>query len=412
MNVTIESIKGYEILNGKGKPTVEAVLTTSNGISVTASAPSGASTGRYEAYELYDGGTRYNGFGTTKASAGVSNEICQALKGVSVTDQAKIDRILCELDGTPNKSRLGGNAILPVSLAAAKAGALASGLPLYRYLGGFAPRRIPAISSTVISGGAFSPSGLEFEDYLLILDGFSRFSEATEALLAMREEMLKRILKRVSYCLEDAGALAPELDSTDEAFAIILDAARAVGCESCVHLGLDVAANELYDPDTNTYVLSKKRTRYTAAELCTYYRNLCRDYPLIYIEDPFEEDAFGDYARLKAAVPNIMVSGDDLFATNIERLKMGIEHDSANTLLFKINQIGTVSEAFSTAMFAIDNGYSITASGRSGESLDDFSADLAVAIGAQQMKMGSPVRGERNAKFNRLMRIESELFPS
>lgn len=411
MSITIESIRGYEILNGKGKPTVEAVLTTSNGISVTASAPSGASTGRYEAYELYDGGKRYNGFGTSKACSNVSTEICQALKGVPVTDQAQIDHILCELDGTPNKSRLGGNAILPVSLAAAKAGAAAADLPLYRYLGGFAPRRIPAISSTVISGGAFSPSGLEFEDYLLIMDGFTRFSDATEALLAMRGEMLKTILKRVPYCLEDAGALAPALDSTDEAFEIILNAARTVGCESSIHLGLDVAANELYDSATNTYLLSKNHTRYTADELCRYYQKLCRDYPLIYIEDPFEEDSFEDFSRLKSAVPGLMVSGDDLFATNIERLKKGIEKDSANTLLFKINQVGTVTEAFSTAMHAVDHGYKITASGRSGESLDDFSADLAVAVGAQQMKMGSPVRGERNAKFNRLMRIESELFP-
>ncbi len=410
MKVTIENIKGYEILNGKGKPTVEAVLTTSNGMTVSASTPSGASKGQYEAFELYDGGTRHGGFGCQKAAEIVSGKICSALRGMDVTDQKKIDDAMCELDGTARKENLGGNSVLAVSMAAAKAGAAATGLPLYRYLGGFAPRRIPAISSTVISGGAFSPSGLEFEDYLLIIDGLPDYADSVEALCAIRRELEKLVHARVAFCLEDAGALAPALDSTAEAFDMILSAAKSAGFEKYVSLGLDVAANEMYDGGTGTYLLGKDRVRYTTDELLAYYQKLCREYPLTYIEDAFEEDQFDDFARLTAALPGIMICGDDLFATSAKRLQFGIDKKAANTLLFKLNQIATVTEAYKTAMLAIDNGYNITASCRSGESLEDFYCDLAVAIGARQMKMGSPVRGERNAKFNRMLHIDRDLF--
>lgn len=410
MKTTIENITGYEILNGKGKPTVEAVLTTSDGIVVHASTPSGASKGKYEAVELYDGGERYRGFGTRKAVANLCGEINDALHGMDVTDQRGIDRVLCQLDGTPRKERLGSNAILAASMAVAKAGATSVGMSPYRYLGGFAPRRIPCISSTVISGGAFSPSGLEFEDYLLILDGFPTYADSVEALCRIRYELEKAVYSRVGLCPEDAGALAPPLESTAETFEIILGAVRAAGCEKYASLGLDVAANEMYDEATGTYLLSKHQTRYTPQELLGYYQKLCKDYPLTYIEDAFQEDQFDDFARLTETLPEVKICGDDLFATNASRLAKGIEKKAANTLLFKLNQIGTVTEAFHTAMMAVDNKFSITASCRSGESLEDFYCDLAVAIGADQMKMGSPVRGERNAKFNRLLHIETELF--
>ena len=410
MKTTIEKITGYEILNGKGKPTVEAVLTTSDGMTVHASTPSGASKGKYEAVELYDGGERYRGFGTRKAAANLSGEINNALRGMDVTDQRAIDRVLCELDGTSRKERLGSNAVLAASMAAAKAGAATLRLPTYRFLGGFSPRRIPCVSSTVISGGAFSPSGLEFEDYLLILDGFPTYADSVEALCRIRYELEKAVHSKVGICPEDAGALAPALESTEETFDTILGAVRAAGCEQYASLGLDVAANEMYDEATGTYLLSKYQRRYTPDELLNYYEKLCKDYPLTYIEDAFQEDQFDDFARLTKALPGVKISGDDLFATNAKRLSLGIEKKAANTLLFKLNQIGTVTEAFQTAMLAIDNGFSITASCRSGESLEDFYCDLAVAIGAEQMKMGSPVRGERNAKFNRLLRIETELF--
>lgn len=408
MNPIIASIKGREILNAKGKPTVEAELTTNTGITVTASVPSGTSRGKYEAHELYDGGMRFGGKGARQAASRVTNEINGALVGIDVTDQRRIDRTMCELDGTPNKERLGGNAILAASQAAARAGAIAAGLPLYRYLGGFNAKRMPDIASTVISGGAFSPSGLEFEDYLVILEGFPTFAEQVEALCAMRIYMEKRLTERYGFFPEDGGAYAPPIESTAMAFDIMMDAARAIGCERMIKLGLDVAANELYDAETGTYVLMGKR--YDANTLLQYYIELASQYPLIYIEDGFEQDDFANFAKLKAAVPGLMVVGDDLFVTNIERVRRGVETDAANTLLLKINQVGTISEAFDAALYAKDHGYEITTSLRSGETVDDFAADMAVAVGSRSMKLGSPFRADRNTKMNRLLKIESELF--
>ncbi len=408
MDSIIKSITGREILNARGKPTVEAEVVTSDGICVTASVPSGTSRGKYEAHELYDGGMRFGGKGARKAAEGVSGEIHNALSGNLVTDQRRIDRILCDLDGTPNKERLGGNAILAVSQAVARAGAIASKMPLYRYLGGFNAKRLPDIASTVISGGAFSPSGLEFEDYLMILEGFPSFSDQVEALCAMRIYMEKRLTERFGFYPEDGGAYAPPLGSSAEAFELMLESARVVGCEGMVKLGLDVAANELYDAESGTYLLMGKR--YDPDTLLQYYVELCRDYPMIYIEDGFEQDSFGYFAKLKASVPELMVVGDDLFVTNIERVKIGVETNAANTLLLKINQIGTISESFDAVLYAKEHGYEITTSLRSGETNDDFAADMAVAVGSRSMKLGSPFRAERNAKYNRLMRIESELW--
>jgi len=407
VQAVITEVKGREILGGRGQPAVEAELTTSTGVRVTASVPSGTSKGKYEAAELYDGGTRFGGKGVRAAAANISGEICRALTGVDVTQQRLIDARLKELDGTANKERLGGNAILAVSEAAARAGAAVSGMPLYRYLGGLAAANLPDIVSTVISGGAFSPSGLEFEDYLVIMEGFSSFSEQVEALCAMRIYMENKLKSRFGFYPEDAGAYAPPLSGTADAFSVMLDSARAVGCEDMVKLGIDVAANECFDAQSGTYLLGGKR--YDPDTLLHYYTELCRDYPLTYIEDAFEEDSFAQFAKLKAAADGVMIVGDDLFATNIERIKLGVKADAANTLLLKINQIGTISESFDAVLYAKRHGYEITASLRSNETNDDFAADMAVAAGSRSMKLGSPFRSERGVKFNRLMAIEREL---
>ncbi len=404
---SIEKITGREILNAKGKPTVEVEIVTGSGRVGIASVPSGASKGIYEAHELYDNDSRYRGYGVKKAVENVNTEIRTALRGFDVTKQREIDLAMVALDGTKNKGRLGANAILATSIAAAKAGALAAGLPLYRYLGGLRAIKLPCIVSTVISGGRFSPSNLEFEDYLLILEGFSSFSDSLEALVSMRYLLEKKLSDKYGSFPEDGGALAPPLTRTEEAFEYMLLAAREAGCEKHVTLGLDVAANELFDREHGLYTMTTGSM--TTDELIDYYKRLCADYPLTFIEDPFEQDQFDDFAKLKKHLPGIQIVGDDLFVTNVERLRIGIQKDSANTLLLKVNQVGTVSEAIDAAICAQLNNYYITASLRSGETTDDFVADIAVGLGARQIKLGSPVRGERNAKYNRLLKIESEL---
>ena len=408
MSVVIQQIVGREILNSRGKPTIEVELVCSNGMKAVASVPSGASTGKYEALEIYDGGQRYRGFGTRTAARNVNERIASHLIGMDVTDQRLIDRTMIELDGTRQKSNLGGNAILGVSLAAARAGAMATGLPLYRYLGGMGATRLPNIASTVISGGAFSPSGLEFEDYLMVLEGFTTFADSVEALCAMRYLLEKKCRAKYGAVAEDGGALAPPMANTQEAFETMLAVAKEVGCEKQLFLGLDVAANELLDEASGCYNMTSGKMEPEA--LHEYYVKLAHDYPLIYIEDPFAEDDWTHFAGLTSALSDIQIVGDDLFATNVERLQKGIECGAANTLLLKVNQIGTVTEALKTASMARLNGYEITASLRSGETNDDFQADLAVAASARQMKLGSPVRGERNAKYNRLMHIEADLL--
>ena len=408
MKTVIEAIRGREILNSRGKPTVEVVMKCSNGACVTASVPSGASTGKYEALEIYDGGERYRGFGTKKAAANVTETIAPHLLGMDVTDQRRIDQVLIDLDGTKQKSHLGGNAILGVSMAAARAGAEAVGLPLYRYLGGLRATRIPNVMSTVISGGAFSPSGLEFEDYLLVLEGFDSFKDQVEAISGIRWHLEKQCKTKYGPIAEDGGALAPPLGNTKVAFENMLDAARRVGCEDKVRLGLDVAANELYREDKGIYEMTCGVMEPEA--LLEYYIQLTKDYPLIYIEDAFHEDDWTSFTKLTEALSDMEIVGDDLFATNSERLQKGIQLKAANTLLFKVNQIGTVTEALKTAQTATNNKYEIVASLRSGETNDVFQADLAVAVGAKRMKLGSPVRGERNGKYNRLMAIEEEIL--
>jgi enolase len=410
MTNRIVAIKGREILNARGKPTVEAVVVTENGISARASVPSGTSTGKYEAFELYDGGLRFQGFGTRNAAANVSGKIAQGLKGLDVTDQSLIDKRMCEIDATQNKCVLGANAILAVSVAVAKSGALTKQIPLYNYFGNVEkPRTLPDLTATVISGGSFSPSGLEFEDYIYVIQGLGTFAERLEALVVLRRELETILRKKLGDFPEDGGALAAPLSSSREAFDYMLENAKQCGFEKNVTIGIDAASDELFDSVSGMYTI-KGGIKACSEELLEYYVQLCHAYPLTFLEDAFEQDDFESFAKLKSILPNIQIVGDDLFATNMKRLQTGIEYDCANGLLLKINQIGTISEALETAMLANKNGYSITVSLRSGETADDFIADFAVGINAKQVKFGSPVRLERNIKYNRLLAIEAEIM--
>lgn len=404
----IANIQAFEILGARGKPTIEVELTTEKGCVASASVPSGTSKGRYEAFERYDGGTRYDGYGVRKAVETINTQLCEALTGMDVTAQQEIDRRMCDLDQTSDKHNLGGNAILAVSVAACKAGALSVGLPLYRYIGGLEARKLPGIVATVISGGSYSQSGLCFEDYMYLVDCNKRpFSECLETLVALRFALAKRLSQEFGAFPEDGGALAPPLASTEAALDIMMEVISQAGCQDYVTLGLDVAADEFYDETARRYRLGERMV--SGQELLEYYQQLAAWYPLTYLEDGFQQDDFECFAKLKQCLPQIQVVGDDLFATNAERLEKGIALDCANTLLLKINQAGSLSDALDAAQTAKRAGYGITVSLRSGETTDPFIADLAVGLGARQIKLGSPVRGERNAKYNRLLRIEQEL---
>lgn len=407
MSETIRTIEAYEILTGPGRPTVEVELTTQSGIRVTASVPSGTSTGAYEARSLFDGGTRFRGFGVQKAVENVNRILAPALTGEEVFGQARIDARLIALDGTPAKERLGGNAILPVSLAVAKAAAAAAGLPLYRYLGGLGASRLPAPIATVIAGGAHSPAPLDFEDYLVNLDGFPDFASALEALAAIHHGLGALLRKRFGNVADAGGAYAPPLGGNAEAFETILEAVEMAGCTGRVSLGLDIVGTDLYCPERATYRISGREM--DADEYIAYLVALTRTYPLTLIEDAFHEDDFASQAKLMALLPGKTIVGDDLFATNAVRLRRGIEEHAGNTLLLKVNQAGTVSEAFGAGMLARNSGFGVIVSLRSNDTNDDFIADLAVALGAAKIKLGGPVRGERNAKFNRLLKIERQL---
>lgn len=407
-------ITAREVLGGSGRPTLEVELTLDSMQTVTASVPSGTSRGGHEAFELFDGGERHQGYGVRKAVANVREKIAPALRGMSVMDLAAVDKKLLELDGTKDKSGLGANALLPVSVASAKAAALAASLPVYRYLGGQAATRLPMPIATVIAGGEFSPSALPFEDFLYIVEGFSTFGDALEALAATRRHLEKILTARYGVIPDVGGALAPPLQSTEEAFDVMLQAAKEAGYDGRMNLALDVAANEIYDAKSNTYRLGEKRL--AAQELCEVYLDLAASYPLLSIEDPFFEDDFAAHTDLAAKLatknPRCALVGDDLFATNPERILKGIRQKAATELLLKINQIGTVSESMAAGKIAKENSMNVTVSMRSNDTCDPFVADLAVAMGAERIKCGSPVRAERNAKYNRLLLIEEELGSS
>jgi len=403
----IAAIHAREILSGIGRPTVEVVLTTGVGESVTASSPSGTSRGRHEARELYDGGERLGGMGVRRAVANVNDTIAPVLVGRELAAPAAIDEALAELDGTEGFKRLGSNGVLAVSMAVWRAAAKAAGHPLYRTVGEPSAHRLPAVLATVLAGGKHSPSPLPFEDYLLVLDGFSAFHEALEALVEARLALAVRLRERFGPVPDVGGALAPPLAETPAAFDLMLQAVEDAGAAGKVRLGLDVAASDLYDESADAYRLGERTM--SVEELRQHYVELAGGRPLTFIEDAFHEDDFAAHAALTAALTGVQVVGDDLFATNRARLRTGIDAGACDTILLKINQAGTMARACDCAALARDAGYKIAVSIRSSDTNDDFIADLAVALAAEQIKLGSPVRGERNAKYNRLLAIEAEL---
>ena len=411
----IKNVKAREILDSRGNPTIEVDVKLENGIIGRASVPSGASTGVSEAVELRDGDSgRYGGKGVLKAVANVNGEIADVIVGMSVESQALIDETLVALDGTRDKSRLGANAILGVSLAAAKAAALHYGVPLYRYIGGVDASVLPIPMMNILNGGAHSSAPIAFQEFMIRPVGADTFAEG----LRMGSEVfhsLKSILSKrgFSTSVGDEGGFAPELSSAEDALRLIVEAIVKAGYEpgQDVTIALDCAASEFYRDGVYDYTWKETNGRVlTSVEQVGYLRYLVEKYPIDSIEDGMAEDDWQGWRLLTKSIGHkVQLVGDDLFATNVELLRKGIEIGCANALLVKVNQIGTLTEALRAVELAKRNGYSVVVSHRSGETEDTTIADVAVAVNAGQIKTGSVSRSERVAKYNRLLRIEEEL---
>jgi enolase len=405
--ITIQDLKAREIINGRGIPAVEAEIYTSAGGKYWASAPSGVSTSSHEAIEIRDGVRRMMGKGVQKAVENILKIIAPGIMGMEITDQRKIDERLLELDGTPQKSRLGGNAITAVSLSAARGGAGTSGLSLYRYLGGDKTYFLPVLCPNTLSGSKTAGNELDFEDYLIVPFGFTRLREAIFAGVEVFHALHQALQDRFGL-IPQITALAPPLKTTEEALNFISEAIRQCGFEGKIGIGIDVAADNFYDRAKDVYRL--RQGAMTRDELISYYASLEKAYPIFFLEDGLHENDFAGFKILTERVRSLVI-GDDLFATNKERLIEGARNYSLNGALFKLNQAGTVSEYLEAAAAAKECGYTLVASVRSGETEDPGQADLAVAIGADFMKLGAPLRGEMAAKYNQLLRIEEELGP-
>ena len=420
----IAEVKGREILDSRGNPTVEVDVILDNGICASASVPSGASTGSGEALELRDGDkSRYCGKGVLKAVSNVCGKIAPALRGRCVSDQTGIDRILCDLDATANKSGLGANATLGVSLAVARAAAAAYGMPLFRYIGGCDAHILPVPMMNIINGGAHSDSPVAFQEFMIRPVGAASFSEA----LRMGAEIfsrLKKLLsdKGLSTAVGDEGGFAPELSGVEQALELIMEAVSSAGYSAGgdVMLALDCASTEYYRDGVYDYSVfeGKNAPRYSSEEQADYLKRLVDNYPIDSIEDGMSEGDWNGWRYLTSLIgERCQLVGDDLFVTNTELLSSGIEMKCANAILVKVNQIGTLTEAMRAVELAVRNGYAAVISHRSGETEDSFIADLSVAMNTGQIKTGSLSRSERLAKYNRLLRIEemlgkSALFPS
>ncbi|HEX5493885.1 MAG TPA: phosphopyruvate hydratase [Mycobacteriales bacterium] len=406
---TIEAVGAREILDSRGNPTVEVEVALDDGTLGRAAVPSGASTGRFEAVELRDGGDRYGGRGTRRAVAGVLDEINPELVGFEASEQRMIDQRLVDLDGTPDKSRLGANAVLGVSLAVARAAAGSAELPLFRYLGGPNAHLLPVPMFNILNGGAHADSNVDVQEFMIAPIGAGTFAEGlrwgAEVYHALRSVLRSRGL---ATGLGDEGGFAPDLGANREALDLIVEAIGKAGLRPGVEVALavDVAATELFDDGAYRFEGSTR----TAEEMTSYYESLIDQYPLVSLEDPLSEEDWEGWVGLTAALgERIQVLGDDIFVTNPERLRRGIDTAAANALLVKVNQIGTLSETFGAVEMAHRAGFSCMVSHRSGETEDTFIADLVVATGCGQIKSGAPARSERVAKYNQLLRIEEEL---
>lgn len=404
---SIENIHAREILDSRGNPTVEVDVLTESGFG-RASVPSGASTGTNEALELRDKDNRYHGKGVMIAVNNVNTDIKQALSGMDVRDQRDIDRLMLELDGTPNKSRLGANAILGVSMAVAHAAADSLGLSLYRYLGGTNTFTLPCPTMNVINGGKHAGNELAIQEFMLQPRGAKTYAESLRMGAEIYHTLGAILSKKYGISALNVGyegGYAPPLKNTKDALDALTYAMEETGYNKKITIGIDAAASEFYKKDK--YNIDGGTL--SGGELIDFYADLVKTYPILSIEDPFHEDAFDDFAALTKKLKNTIIVGDDLFVTNVKRLEQGIKMNAANALLLKVNQIGTLSEALDAARLAQKNKYKVIVSHRSAETEDTTIADISVAIGAEMIKTGAPARSERNAKYNQLLRIEEEL---
>ncbi len=409
----ILGVFGRQILDSRGNPTVEVEVELASGAMGRAAVPSGASTGSFEAVELRDGGEAFGGKGVMKAVEHVNGEIADTLVGMDALDQREIDLLLIETDGTPNKGRLGANAILGASLAVAKAAAEALGLPLYRYLGGPNAHVLPVPMMNILNGGSHADNNVDLQEFMIMPVGAGSYADG----LRMSVEVfhsLKKVLKGrgLSTSVGDEGGFAPNLSSNEEALKVIMESIEQAGYEPGVDicLALDPAASEFFDTSKKVYDLAGEGRKLDPQEMAGYYAELCAKYPIVSIEDGMAEEDWDGWAAITKLVGDkVQLVGDDLFVTNVERLAMGIERKVANSILIKLNQIGTLSETFDTIEMAHRAGYTAVVSHRSGETEDSTIADLVVATNAGQIKTGAPSRGERTAKYNQLLRIEEQL---
>ena len=408
---SIEKVHGRQILDSRGNPTVEVDVLLKSGAAGRASVPSGASTGEFEAVELRDGGDRWAGKGVSHALANVNGELAEAVHGMDPADQQALDRAMIELDGTPNKGRLGANAILGVSLAAAKAAAAEDGLPLWRYLGGEAAHVLPVPMMNVLNGGAHADNKVDFQEFMIVPVGPSSFAEG----LRMGDEVfhaLKRTLhdEGLSTAVGDEGGFAPDLDSNEAALKALMRGIEAAGLRpgEDVAIALDPATSEIFK--NGSYELEHEGRSLSSSELVDYWADISSRYPVMSIEDGLDEEDWDGWRLLTERLGDrVQLVGDDLFVTNTERLARGIESGAANSILIKVNQIGTLSETLAAIRMAEEAGYTAVMSHRSGETEDTTIADLAVATGCGQIKTGAPSRSDRVAKYNQLLRIEEAL---
>ena len=408
MRYSIAGIKAREILDSRGNPTIEVDIATEGGVTGSAAVPSGASTGIYEALELRDGGKRYGGKGVTKAVEVVVKTIQPKVKGMDVRRQKEIDAAMIHLDGTENKSKLGGNAMLGVSLACARAAAASDGLKLYEYIDKDAAMlHVPFFN--VINGGKHASNPLDFQEFMIAPTGAKNFREALQMGAEVYQILKKQLLKTYgnnAINVGDEGGFAPPIKTPQDALDVLSKAIQEAGYKKEVKIGLDVASSTFYKD--GVYTVSGKK--YTTDELIELYRELAATFPIISIEDPLQEEDFEGFVKATQLIPTQIV-GDDLFVTNPKKLAKGIEMGACNALLWKVNQIGTLSEALEAATMAKKNKYGVMASHRSGDTEDPWVADLSVGIGSGQIKSGAPARGERTAKYNQLLRIEEWLGP-
>lgn len=409
---SIVGIHAREILDSRGNPTLESEVWLESGTVASAAVPSGASTGSFEAVELRDGGNRYAGKGVLKAVENINEKIAPELIGLEVSEQKCIDKIMTDLDGTPNKASLGANAILGVSLAVARAAAEEAEMPLWSYIGGLGPFSLPTPMMNVINGGKHADNNLDIQEFMIVPHGADSFSEALR-MGAETYHSLKKILagRGLNTALGDEGGFAPDLRANSEAMEIIIEAIGKAGYApgKDISLAIDVAASEIIDADRNQYVFKGEKKSFSTDELIDYYSGLCEKYPIISLEDGMSEDDWDGWSKLQDRLgKKIQIVGDDLFVTNLERLAKGIKSKSANAVLIKLNQIGTLSETLEVIELAKSNGFGIVISHRSGETSDSFISDLSVATNAGQIKGGAPARMDRVAKYNQLLRIEEQ----